>query len=107
VADDVDLTFLARFRLSGGSIRNCTVSAAFAAAEAEVPIGMEHLVRAVAFEYGKQGRLTLESDFERFHSLLRPERDGPAATDDEAPPLPPALPVEPMFVRSRIEEIGR
>jgi AAA+ superfamily predicted ATPase len=108
VADDVDLTFLARFRLSGGSIRNCTVSAAFAAAEADEPIGMEHLVRAVAFEYGKQGRLTLESDFERFHALLRPERDEPATADDEeAPPLPPPLPVEPMFVRSRIEELGR
>jgi hypothetical protein len=106
VADDVDLTFLARFRLSGGSIRNCTVSAAFAAAEAAAPIGMEHLVRAVAFEYGKQGRLTLEADFERFHALLRPERDEQPAAEEE-PPLPPPLPVEPMFVRSRIEEIGR
>ena len=103
VADDVDLTFLAHFRLSGGSIRNCTVSAAFAAAEAGEPIGMEHLVRAVAFEYGKQGRLTLESDFERFHALLRPEREELAR---EEPPLPPPLPTEPMFVRSRIEELG-
>ena len=33
---------------------------------------MEHLVRAVAVEYGKLGRLTLEADFERFHVLLRP-----------------------------------
>jgi ATPase family associated with various cellular activities (AAA)/Winged helix domain, variant len=103
IADDVDLTFLARFKLSGGSIRNCSVSAAFAAAEDDEPIGMEHLVRAVAFEYGKQGRLTLESDFDRYHSLLRPDRDEPAASE---PPLPPPLPAEPMFVRSRIEEVG-
>jgi hypothetical protein len=34
---------------------------------------MRHLVRAVAQEYGKQGRLTLEADFERFHSLVRGE----------------------------------
>ena len=33
-------------------------------------IGMRHLVRAVALEYGKQGRLTLEADFERFHELI-------------------------------------
>ena len=45
--------------------------AAFAAAEDETPIGMRHFVRAVAQEYGKQGRLTLEADFERFHELIR------------------------------------
>ena len=32
---------------------------------------MRHLVRAVAQEYAKQGRLTLEADFERFHAGLR------------------------------------
>ena len=32
---------------------------------------MRHLVRAVAQEYGKQGRLTLEADFERFHDVIR------------------------------------
>ena len=32
---------------------------------------MRHLVRAVAQEYGKQGRLTLEADFERFHEFVR------------------------------------
>ena len=34
---------------------------------------MEHLVRAVALEYNKLGRLTIEADFEHFH-----ERDPPA-----------------------------
>ena len=72
VADDVDLDFLAtRFKLSGGGIRNCSLAAAFIAAEEGGAIGMEHLVRAVALEYGKLGRLTLEADFERFHVLLR------------------------------------
>ncbi len=40
-------------------------------------IAMRHLVRGVALEYGKLGRLTLESDFERFHELIRP-RNGEA-----------------------------
>ena len=72
LADDVDLDFLAsQFKLSGGGIRNCSLAAAFIAAEENGVIGMEQLVRAVALEYGKLGRLTLEADFERYHTLLR------------------------------------
>jgi AAA+ superfamily predicted ATPase len=72
LGDDVDLDFLAaRFKLSGGAIRNCSLGAAFAAADEGTPIEMRHLVRAVAQEYAKQGRLTLEADFERFHAQLR------------------------------------
>jgi hypothetical protein len=75
--DDVDVGFLAtQFKLSGGAIRNCSLAAAFAAADEGGAICMRHLVRAVAQEYGKQGRLTLEADFERFHELLRPAGDG-------------------------------
>ncbi len=72
LADDVDLDFLAnQFKLSGGAIRNCSLAAAFRAADEDSPIEMRHLVRAVAQEYGKQGRLTLEADFERFHAVVR------------------------------------
>jgi hypothetical protein len=74
VADDVDLDFLAnQFKLSGGAIRNCSLAAAFRAADEGTQIEMRHLVRAVAQEYGKQGRLTLEADFERFHAVVRGE----------------------------------
>jgi hypothetical protein len=69
---DIDLDFLAeKFKLSGGAIRNCSLAAAFQAADEDAPISMRHLVRAVAQEYGKQGRLTLEADFERFHDIIR------------------------------------
>ena len=72
VGDDVDLDFLAeRFKLSGGAIRNCSLAAAFSAADEGTSIAMRHLVRAVAQEYAKQGRLTLEADFERFYGDLR------------------------------------
>jgi SpoVK/Ycf46/Vps4 family AAA+-type ATPase len=72
VDEDVDLEFLAtQFKLSGGAIRNCSLAAAFRAADEDASIEMRHLVRAVAQEYGKQGRLTLEADFERFHELVR------------------------------------
>lgn len=67
IAPDVDIEFLAgNFKLSGGSIRNCSLAAAFLAAEDGGPIEMRHFVRAVSFEYMKLGRLTLESDFDRF-----------------------------------------
>jgi hypothetical protein len=69
---DVDVTFLAgQFKLAGGGIRNASMAAAFMAADEGVGIGMRHLVRGVALEYGKLGRLTLEADFERFHPLVR------------------------------------
>jgi ATPase family associated with various cellular activities (AAA)/Winged helix domain, variant len=77
VADDVDPRFLAaQFKLSGGSIRNASVAAAFLAADEGAAIEMRHLVKGVAVEYGKLGRLTLETDFERFHELIRPRADG-------------------------------
>jgi len=81
VAPDIELPFLAaQFKLSGGGIRNCSLAAAFLAAEDGGRIEMRHLVRAVALEYGKLGRLTLESDFERFHELIRPGAGGLAPT---------------------------
>jgi AAA+ superfamily predicted ATPase len=72
VAEDADLDFLAtQFKLSGGAIRNCSLAAAFRAADEDEEIAMRHLVQAVAQEYAKQGRLTLEADFARFHELVR------------------------------------
>jgi hypothetical protein len=72
VADDLDLDFLAeRFELSGGAIRNAALAAAVIAADGAGQIAMEHLVRAVALEYAKLGRLTVEADFGRFHELVR------------------------------------
>ena len=74
VAEDIDLDFLAnQFKLSGGAIRNCSLAAAFRAADEDGRIEMRHLVQAVALEYGKQGRLTLEADFHKFHPLVRRE----------------------------------
>ncbi|MEA2189993.1 MAG: hypothetical protein QOI73_114, partial [Solirubrobacteraceae bacterium] len=69
---DLELDFLAeRFELSGGGIRNAALAGAVLAAQDGVAIGMEQLVRGVAMEYAKLGRLTLAADFERFHGLVR------------------------------------
>jgi SpoVK/Ycf46/Vps4 family AAA+-type ATPase len=66
LAADVDLPALARlFRLSGGSIRNVALSAAFLAAEEAESVGMQHLMRATRRELQKMGRLVNEDDHRR------------------------------------------
>ena len=49
LAGDIDLKFLAtNFKLSGGAIKNCSLAAAFQAADDDSAISIRHLVRAVA-----------------------------------------------------------
>ena len=50
---DLDIEKLARLNLTGGSIRNIALNAAFLAAEANTPVGMEHLWEATRYEYVK------------------------------------------------------
>jgi len=51
--DGLDYERLARLNLSGGSIRNVALSAAFLAADDGSPVRMPHLVRAARQEYAK------------------------------------------------------
>jgi hypothetical protein len=63
LGDDVDLPDLAgRFRLSGGSIRNAALAAAFLAATDGAAVGRDHLLRAVRREYQKLGRGLSEAE---------------------------------------------
>jgi hypothetical protein len=50
---NLDAGKLARLNLAGGSIRNIALNAAFLAAEAGAPVGMDHLLAAVRREYAK------------------------------------------------------
>jgi len=69
LAADVDLDGLAaRFELSGGSIRNAAVNAAFSAVEDGASIGMIHLLSGVERELRKQGRLIKRDDFPELFS---------------------------------------
>ena len=75
VADDVDIRFLASAVQALGRRDPQLLARArrsWPPRTAE-PIAMRHLVRAVALEYGKLGRLTLEADFEQFTDLIRPQ----------------------------------
>jgi AAA+ superfamily predicted ATPase len=67
----VDVDDLAdRFELSGGSIRNAAVHAAFLAASEGSAITMEHTVRGVGREYRKMGKLIKADDFGPFLPLV-------------------------------------
>jgi hypothetical protein len=60
----LDLDLLAeRFELSGGSIRNVAVEAAFAAAVSGRPIGPDHVSTALRHEHLKLGRVTPDRSF--------------------------------------------
>ena len=61
---DLDFETLAdRFKLSGGSIRNIIVSAAYFAAANGGVVDMTHLMHGARREFQKMGRLVQESDF--------------------------------------------
>ena len=71
VGPDVDLGFLAAsFRISGGSIRNICVTAAFLAAAEDRAATMGDLVRATEREYDKLGRLTVPAEFGAWFEAL-------------------------------------
>lgn len=68
----VDFEYLARqFELSGGSIKNIAVAAAFMAAAEDVPVSMGHIVRAVKYEMAKQGKIMRREDYGEYGFLLR------------------------------------
>ena len=65
IAGDFDFVDLAkRFPLSGGYIRNCALRAAFLAAHEGLPMGQQHLMRAIQLEYREMGKLSTTSRLE-------------------------------------------
>ena len=70
----VDYSFLARqFQLTGGEIRNIALDAAFLAAHEDEEITMDHLVRAVARQRRKQGKLPTPSEFKQYLATVHRE----------------------------------
>ena len=59
--------------LSGGEIRNAALTAAFLAAHDESPIDMSHLVRAVARQRGRQGKLPTAAEYGEYLHLVSAE----------------------------------
>jgi hypothetical protein len=56
---DLDLEELAKkYPLTGGSVRNCVMRAAFLAAAENEKLSQDHLLRAVRLEYRSAGKLS-------------------------------------------------
>jgi ATP-dependent 26S proteasome regulatory subunit len=72
---DLDFEFLGKqFNLTGGSIRNIVVNAAFLAATLSGGrIGMPHVLAALRSEYQKQGKLLMSTDLGPYAAALQPE----------------------------------
>lgn len=70
--EDIDFDFLARsFELSGSSIKNIAVSAAFLAAEEAVPMGMVHLLLATQAEQNKTGKTVGSDELGEYYSQVQ------------------------------------
>jgi hypothetical protein len=66
----VDFAFLARqFAIPGGDIQNVVVEAAFLAADGRV-VTMQHLVRALARQLLKGGKMPSPMDFREYYGLV-------------------------------------
>jgi hypothetical protein len=73
---DIDFDFLARqFRMSGGSIKNIAVNAAFLAAGNGGRVGMKQVIHATRREIQKMGKTCTKAEFGRYYSWVREEGD--------------------------------
>jgi SpoVK/Ycf46/Vps4 family AAA+-type ATPase len=74
LGQDIDLRLLAgKLKVSGGSIRNIALHAAFLAAARRTAVGMEHIMQSTRREFQKMGRLCVKSDFGPYFDLVQGE----------------------------------
>ena len=67
---DLDIEFLSEnLNLTGGTIKNISVHAAFFAAEEEQAISMRHIMRALKREYAKEGKSLMSSNLGPYAEL--------------------------------------
>ncbi len=68
---EVDFRFLAKqFSLAGGDIRNVALDAAFLAAHDGRVVSMRQLIKAMARQMIKQGKIPSATDFKKYHALI-------------------------------------
>lgn len=65
---DIDIAYLAdNFELSGASIKNIALNAAFIAASRQEITGMEHIVTALQQEYEKSGKILGKAELKEYY----------------------------------------
>ena len=68
---DVDYSFLSKFKITGGNIKNIALNAAFLAASDSGDVKMEHIIRATKREFQKMGKLCTPADFGGYCNLVK------------------------------------
>jgi DNA polymerase III delta prime subunit len=82
LGSDVDVAFLAQqFKLSGGSIRNIAVNAAFLAASNGGRVGMKQLIHATRRELQKTGKSCTKAEFGRYFPWVREPGQAAGSTE--------------------------
>ncbi|MCX9074678.1 MAG: ATP-binding protein [Candidatus Methanoperedens sp.] len=71
VGEDVDYSFLSKFKITGGNIKNIALSAAFLAAGDSGIVKMEHIIRATKREFQKMGKLCTAGEFGEYYNLVK------------------------------------
>lgn len=67
IDEDVNFSYIARkFQLTGGSIKNAAVAAAFLAAREQSAVQMKHILQSLKQELMKQGKIILKEDLREF-----------------------------------------
>lgn len=71
IDSDIDFSFLSKFKITGGNIKNITLNAAFLAASDSSNIKMDHIIRAIKREFQKMGKLCTAGDFGVYYELVK------------------------------------
>ncbi len=71
VNDDVDLGFLANFKITGGNIKNIALAATFLAAGSSRIVKMECIIKATKREFQKMGKLCTPEEFGKYYKLVK------------------------------------
>ena len=69
--DDIDYSFLADLKITGGNIKNIALSAAFLAAGTSLVITMAHVAKAVKREFQKMGKLCTPDEFGKYYEIVK------------------------------------
>lgn len=67
ISRGIDFDYIAEnFEITGGVIKNIVISAAFLAAAESRPISMKHIIKALYYDRGKQGKTIIKSEFGKY-----------------------------------------
>lgn len=65
---DIDIPYLSEnFEISGASIKNIVINAAFLAASRQEITGMEHIMAALQQEYEKSGKILGKAELKEYY----------------------------------------